>query len=379
MLTNFRSYARAEIVCDPRPVVLTGENGAGKTNILEAISILGPGRGLRGVKLSEMARRDDMKALDGEAGALGAPVQWAVAATVDTAGDRIELGTGLTPQTGERRQVKIQGATAPSAAALAAHLRILWMTPAMDRLFVESAGGRRRFLDRLVLSGDPDHGARVNAYERVMRQRNTLLREGKMDPAWLSALEVELAEFGVAISAARRDLVIRLRALLEDDSPFPRSIVALDDPLAVRLDQEAAIDVEQAFSKILVDNRAQDAAAGRTLNGPHLADLNVRHRDKNMAAAKCSTGEQKALLIGLIFAHARLLERQKGPKPVLLLDEVAAHLDDRRRQALFDEIDALGLQAWMTGTDRLLFKGLKDRAQWFSVAPGAVHPDIRPD
>ena len=379
MLTNFRSYARAELTCDPRPVVLTGENGAGKTNILEAISVLGPGRGLRGVKLSEMARREDMKSLDGEAGGMGAPVQWAVAATVETAGDTVDLGTGLTPQTGERRQVKVQGSAAPSAASLAAHLRILWMTPAMDRLFVESAGGRRRFLDRLVLSGDPDHGTRVNAYERVMRQRNTLLREGKMDPTWLGALEVELAEYGVAISAARRDLVGRLRGLLEDESSFPRSLVDLDDPLAIRLEHEAAVDVEQAFSGQLKANRGQDAAAGRTLIGPHLADLNVRHRDKDMAAAKCSTGEQKALLIGLIFAHARLLERQKGPKPVLLLDEVAAHLDDRRRQALFDEICALGLQAWMTGTDRLLFTGLKDRAQWFAVKPGAVHPDIRPD
>ncbi len=380
VLTNFRSYARAELRCDGRPVVLAGENGAGKTNILEAVSVLGPGRGLRGVRLSEMARRTEADNAFSDEGpaAPGAAVHWAVAATVQTAEGDVEIGTGLTPQTGERRQVRLKGAPAASAAALAEYLRVIWMTPAMDRLFTDSAGGRRRFLDRLVLSGDPAHGTRVNAYERVMRQRNTLLREGRNDPAWLAALEIELAEFGVAISAARRDLVGKLAFILDEDSSFPRSVIALDDPLADDLGAQAAVDVEQAFSERLKANRAQDAVAGRTLDGPHLADLQVRHRDKNMPAARCSTGEQKALLIGLIFAHARLLERQKGPKPVLLLDEVAAHLDERRRQALFDEICALGLQAWMTGTDRLLFKGLGDRAQWFSVTPGAVHSDIRP-
>ncbi len=378
VLTNFRSYVRAELQCDARPVVLTGENGAGKTNILEAISILGPGRGLRGVRLSEMARRLDESEPDSSA-ASGALVHWAVAATIHTADGDVDIGTGLTPQTGERRQVKIKGAAAPSAAALSEYLRVVWMTPAMDRLFMDSAGGRRRFLDRLVLSGDADHGTRVNAYERVMRQRNTLLREGKLDPTWLSALETELAEYGVAICAARRDLIGRLSGMLERESAFPRSLVALEDPIAQELGAHAAVDVEQNFAAQLKENRGQDAAAGRTLVGPHLADLDVRHRDKNMAAARCSTGEQKALLIGLIFAHARLLERQNGPKPVLLLDEVAAHLDDRRRQALFDEICALGLQAWMTGTDRLLFKGLGERAQWFSVTPGAAHPDIWPE
>lgn len=380
VLTNFRSYARAELVCDHRPVVLTGENGAGKTNILEAISILGPGRGLRGVRLTELAR--DESALGAEAlapQALGAPVHWAVAASVQSGDQTVDIGTGLTPQTGERRQVKIEGTSAPSASALAKHIRLVWMTPQMDRLFMDGASGRRRFLDRLVLSGDPEHGTRVNAYDRVMRQRNTLLREGSSDQSWLSALETELAEFGVAISAARRDLVARLSVVLNEESGFPRSIVQLDDRLATDMLTTAAVDVEHEFSARLRENRPLDGAAGRTLEGPHLADLLVRHRDKNMAASSCSTGEQKALLIGLIFAHARLLERQNGPKPILLLDEVAAHLDDRRRQALFDEICDLGLQAWMTGTDRHLFQGLGERAQWYSVTPGMVRQDIRPD
>jgi len=362
VVTDFRSYARAEVELDGRPVVLTGENGAGKTNLLEAVSLLSPGRGLRGAAYAEIAR-------DGGAGG------WAVAATIETPEGPVRIGTGIAPgaEAARSRAVRIDGANASGAGALGAHLRVVWLTPAMDRLFVEGAGERRRFLDRLVMGFDPAHGTRVNAYERVLRERNRLLADGVMDESWLGGLEEQMAEHGVAIAAARVEALARLRGAIDaaSEAHFPRADIALEGTLEEALAEKPAVDVEDDFIRRLAASRARDAGAGRTLEGPHRSDLLVRHRAKDREARLCSTGEQKALLIGIVLANARLLAAQ-GRAPLLLLDEIAAHLDEERRRALFDEIVALGLQAFMTGTDPMLFAALGSAAQCFDVKRGAV-------
>ncbi len=364
VVTDFRSYARAELALDGRPIAFVGENGAGKTNLLEAVSLLSPGRGLRGAAYSEIARDD------GQGG-------WAVAATLETETGPVRIGTGLEPdalKTNTRaRLVRIDGQTASSSGALAQHLRIVWLTPAMDRLFLEGASERRRFFDRLVMGFDPSHGTRVNAYERSLRERNRLLADEVGDTSWLGGLEEQMAEHGVAIAAARIETLARLRGALDaaSDTHFPRADIALDGELEAELANAAAVDVEENFRKRLVQMRGRDTAAGRTLDGPHRTDLAVRHVVKNREARLCSTGEQKALLIGIVLANARLLAARGAP-PLLLLDEIAAHLDEERRRALFEEILGLNLQAFMTGTDPLLFAGFGSRAQTFRIARGAV-------
>jgi DNA replication and repair protein RecF len=350
-LTNFRSYAAAQISVSGAPVVLAGPNGAGKTNILDAISLLSPGRGLRGARLNEHARK--------------APVQgdtlWAVAATV-TAGDALhEIGTGMTA-TAAARQVRLNGADAKSSADLGEIVQMIWLTPAMDRLFTESAGGRRRFLDRLVLGFEPAHARAATRYETAMRERARLLKYGPRDPSWLDGLENEMAESGVAIAAARAVTVERLnRALAERaQGAFPAAILELTGDVQ---------DSAESLRAALTSTRLRDAEAGRTTVGPHLNDLMVRHTSKRADARDCSTGEQKALLISIMLADARELARaRQGASPLLLLDEVAAHLDGMRRAALFEEITALGAQAWMTGTDLALFTGAK--AEIFLVENG---------
>ncbi len=367
VVTDFRSYARTELALDGRPVVLTGENGAGKTNLLEAISLLSPGRGLRGASYVEIAR---------EGGAGG----WAVAVTLETAEGAMRIGTGLEPETEAQigqntrsRAVRIDGAPASSAGALARHIRIVWLTPAMDRLFLEGASERRRFLDRLVMGFDPAHGTRVNAYERALRERNRLLTEEKMDASWLGGLEEQMAEHGVAVAAARIETLARLRGAIDaaSEAHFPRAQLALEGTLEAALATAPAVDIEDRFRARLAEARARDAAAGRSLEGPHRSDLVVRHMAKDREARLCSTGEQKALLIGIVLANARLLSAQGRP-PLLLLDEIAAHLDEERRRALFDEIIGLNLQAFMTGTDPALFEALGSRAQTFRIARGAL-------
>ncbi len=362
VVTDFRSYARAELALDGRPAVLTGENGAGKTNLLEAISLLSPGRGLRGVPYAEIARDE---------GAGG----WAVAATLETAQGPLRIGTGIEPgmePAARSRTVRIDGEVA-GPSALAAHIRTVWLTPAMDRLFLDGASDRRHFFDRLVMGFDPAHGARVNAYDRALRERNRLLADGVFDDAWLSGLETQMAEHGVAIAAARVETLARLRGALDaaETHAFPRAEVALDGTLEAALESDAAVDIEDAFRRELAAMRGRDAAAGRTLTGPHRTDLAVRHVARDREARSCSTGEQKALLIGIVLANARLLAA-RGTPPLLLLDEVAAHLDEKRRAALFDEIVALGLQAFLTGADPSLFETLGARAQNFRVARGAI-------
>jgi DNA replication and repair protein RecF len=355
-LTNFRSYAMAELVTAGAPVVLAGPNGAGKTNILDAISLLSPGRGLRGARLVDHVRKGPVS----QDGAL-----WAVAATVARGDTSYDIGTGLTlgPNGGERRHVRLNGVEAKGSADLGDIVQILWLTPAMDRLFIESAGGRRRFLDRLVLGFDSSHARAATRYEIAMRERARLLKFGPRDPAWLDGLENEMAEAGQMLTAGRAATVERLnRALAEREAAgvFPAAHLTLTGDLF-----ESADDLSAA----LAQSRIRDAESGRTQVGPHLSDLAARHTAKRADARDCSTGEQKALLISIMLAEARELSRAPGHlAPLLLLDEIAAHLDAVRRAALFEEIEALHAQAWMSGTDLSLFDGA--RAQIFLVENG---------
>ena len=346
ILTDFRNHAEAALRPGAGFVILTGDNGAGKTNVLEAVSLLAPGRGLRRAALSDMARQ-------------GGPGGFGVAASLDGAA---EIGTGTQAAAPERRIVRINGAT-QSATALSDWLTVLWLTPAMDRLFVEPASERRRFLDRLTLALSPGHAGHANRYEAAMRARNRLLAEdGPHDDAWLGALEAQMAEHGAAINAARHDTVAALSARLADQpaGPFARAGLALEgwgDTGTLAAD--------------LAQGRRRDAAAGRSLVGPHRSDLTVTHLDKAQPAALCSTGEQKALLLGLVLAHAELTAARTGRAPILLLDEVAAHLDPSRRAALFDRLAATDSQIWMTGTEPAPFAEITDAA-WFDLADGRV-------
>ena len=355
-LTDFRCYAQARLEAGPGPIVLTGPNGAGKTNLLEAVSLLSPGRGLRGARLGDVQR-------------IGATPEscLGVAATIETKDGETLVGTGREPGT-ERRAVQIDGKPAKSQAALADLLSVVWVTPQMDRLFVEGARGRRKFLDRLVFSIDPAHAGRATRHESGMRQRAKLLVERPHETSWLDAVEAELAATGVALAAARLDMALRLaQALSAATGPFPRPLVAAEGAIENRLMSDPALAVEDWLRGALLRNRAADAAQGETLAGAHRSDLSVIHAEKNMPAALSSTGEQKALLVAIVLAAARLAAAETGRVPVLLLDEVAAHLDEDRRAALFAEIETLGAQAWMTGTDRALFDPLGSRAQGFRV------------
>lgn len=343
-LTDFRSYADAVVSAGPSFVVLTGENGAGKTNILEAISLLTPGRGLRGAAMSEVARRDGN-------GGFGVNARL---------GD-VELGTGTVTTAPERRIVRINGATS-TATALGEWLSLVWLTPAQDRLFAETAGARRRFLDRLVLALDPAHAHDSARYEAAMRQRNRLLADERPDSEWLAALETAMVSHGEAIAARRAGLVDTLAARLANapQGPFARAGLALDG------------FAPHDFAQELRQGRARDAAAGRTLVGPHRQDLVVTHLDKAIDAASSSTGEQKALLIGIVLAHADLVAEQTQRRPILLLDEVAAHLDPSRRAALFDRLAAGGGQVWLTGTETGPFDAIGPSATWLTIAEGRV-------
>ena len=354
-LTDFRSYADLAIAPGPGFVVLTGENGAGKTNILEAVSLLTAGRGLRQATLGEMAREQG-------------PGGFGVAARL--AGPEVDLGTGTLATAPERRQVRINGAAGP-AAALGEWLAVLWLTPAMDRLFVEGASGRRRFLDRLVLAREPGHATHAARYEAAMRARNRLLaEEAGADAAWLTALEAGMAEHGAAVAQARVRTVAALgeRLAVSAAGPFARAGVALEGWAP------AGHDAEAALARELRASRGRDAGAGRALVGPHRSDLAVSHLDKRQPAARCSTGEQKALLLGLVLAHADLVAEDRGVRPILLLDEIAAHLDPLRREALFARLAGGGGQVWMTGTEPGLFGALPS-ATWLHVAGGTAIAD----
>ncbi|HEY8191463.1 MAG TPA: DNA replication/repair protein RecF [Alphaproteobacteria bacterium] len=359
-LTNFRSYESAAIDSLPQgPVVLYGPNGAGKTNILEALSLLTPGRGLRGAKVGEIQRCY----MGGEA--------WAVSVSAETPYGAIKIGTGRDPQT-DKRIIRINGETATQA-ALAEYLSVVWLTPQMDRLFIDSAGTRRRFLDRLAFAFDPGHAGRVTRYENAMAQRSKLLKENRMpDPMWLDGLETTMAETGVAIAAARLDFTRRLQSACDraEDNLFPRTRLALRGTIDELLANASALEVEDMFKYQLKQTRAQDAVSGGAATGPHKSDLAVRFAAKDMPADQCSTGEQKSLLIGIILAHARLIAAERGAPPVLLLDEVAAHLDENRRAGLYSILLAMKAQVWLTGTDRGLFTALRNDALRFEINNG---------
>ena len=374
-LTNFRNYGGLRLETGPGPVVLTGANGAGKTNLLEAISYLSPGRGLRRARLGDVTSHKPNVGHGSESG-------WAVAAQVRDPrnGGMTEIGTGTADgarddAAGERRAVRIDGSPARGPPSLAEVFSVSWLTPQMDRLFQENTGGRRRFLDRLVYGFDTAHARRVTAYERALRERSRLLRSGEGTSDWLAALEETMAEYGVAVAAARREGVARLeQGLTQNPGVFPRAALGIDGLLETLLDGMPALEVEAVFRAQLAESRSRDAETGGAAIGPHRSDLTVRHLETGLPAQQCSTGEQKALLIAIVLADARVKGVRAGAAPVLLLDEVVAHLDEERREALLEEILGLGAQTWLTGTDRTLFAALEGAAQFFEVAKGRVSP-----
>jgi DNA replication and repair protein RecF len=369
-LSNFRNYHAATLEAGGDTMVLVGPNGAGKTNLIEAISFLAPGRGLRRATLDEVAFSEG----DGA---------WAVAAEIEGALGLATLGTGIERPIEDgaatTRKFRIDREPAASAAAFAEHVRVIWLTPAMDSLFVGAPSERRRFLDRLALAVDAEHGSRVNALERALRSRNRLLEDPRPDAHWLDAVEHETAELAVAVASLRVETVRRLEAVLESrkNAAFPPAEIALDGWMERLVPAHPAGDIETRYRTLLRDNRPRDAAAGRTLDGPHLTDFAVTYAAKGITAADASTGEQKALLIGLVLAQARLIAEMTSFAPVLLLDEVVAHLDPARRAALHRELAALGAQAWLTGADPALFAELADNACVIEVDAGRLRPRTR--
>ncbi|MGH6795993.1 MAG: DNA replication/repair protein RecF [Methylocella sp.] len=365
-LADFRSYASLDLAIDARLVVLTGENGAGKTNLLEALSLLAPGRGLRRAELKDCARRN------GGGG-------FAISAELETQKGAVQLGTGVEPQ-GDApllRKYRIDREPVRSMRGFSDHVRVVWLTPAMDVLFIGPAGDRRRFLDRLVLAIDADHGTRVASLERALRSRNRLLEEGPgADRGWLEAIEREAAELAIAIAAARFETISRLSALVAETrdiaSPFPWADVALEGDVERLVRTWPALKAEDIYRGILRGNRSRDAAARRTLTGPQASDFCVRHGPKQIPAAQASTGEQKALLAGLVLAHARLVAATSGIAPLVLLDEIAAHFDPVRRVALFEALETLGGQIWLSGADGASLGIVEKRALTLKVTPGPV-------
>jgi DNA replication and repair protein RecF len=367
-LRNYRNYAGLDLRLDGRHVCLFGQNGSGKTNLLEAVSMLSPGRGLRGAEFGDLVRQTP----EGEV-ARG----WAISTDVRD-GDvdrRISLALELDEQGRSRRSARLDGVETAQQ-DLGELMRVIWLTPAMDRVFAGPAGDRRRFLDRQVLAHFPSHAAASAGYEKAMRQRNALLEQGRSDPAWLDAIEVGMASAGAAMAIHRIDAVkvMQEAILARPEGAFPKALIDLDGEFEMHAANGVALtDIEQEIVIQLRENRGRDRIAGRTTEGVHRTDLRVIHAPKGLAADQCSTGEQKALLIGLILANAQaLFERDFAPSPLLLLDEAAAHLDSDRRAALYDELAALGGQAWLTGTDRSLFDAFGDRAQRFEVSDGTV-------
>lgn len=368
-VTNFRCYHFARLQAEGRTTVLYGPNGAGKTNLLEAVSMLAPGRGLRRAKIGDILRKDASET-----------DTWGVNASILNAGMPMKIGTAreATNDGRERRVVTIDGEGVRAQSELGRYIGMLWLTPQMDRLFIDGAGERRRFLDRMVYGVDPEHASRVNAYETAMRQRNRLLREPGADAGWLAAVEETMSGLAIAIAAARQDIVTRLANLAADNgaSAFPTALLAYECETAKLLGDMPAVEAESAMRKLYFSNRSIDAAAGVTTAGPHRADLAVRFAAKDMPAADCSTGEQKALLIGIVLANARMQARLRGFAPLLLLDEVCAHLDENRRAALFDEIEEIGSQAFLTGTDRQQFGALEGRAGFIRIEDAALFPQM---
>jgi DNA replication and repair protein RecF len=361
-LVCFRNYSDLSLTFEAGSVVLTGANGSGKTNLLEAISLLVPGRGLRRAALSDLQQQNT-------------PQPWAVAAELRTPLASLKVGTGRDPEEsdGERRLIHIDGKTAKSQQALNEHIAMAWITPEMDRLLAEGPSARRKWLDRLVFSFDPAHGGRVHRYEKAMRERLRLLAEGSADAAWFNALEDDMAQTGVAIAAARRHLLRQLRtAIAQTASAFPQADLGLKGMAEEALEDHPALPVEDKMRAAFARHRSEDAQSGTTAIGPHRSDLLVTHRPKQMPAEFCSTGEQKALVIAIMLAYLRALAETRQMTPLFLLDDIAAHLDDARRDALFEEIRALHVQAWLTGTDTEPFATFLPHVQHGAIENGCV-------
>ena len=356
-LSHFRCYKDFTVCLDLRPVILTGPNGAGKTNLLEALSFLIPGRGIRRAKLLEIKQQ-------------GQSQPWAISAHLKDQEEFIQIGTGLDPESPEKekRITRIQGDKAKSQSVLTEWVSVVWLTPQMDRLFLEGSQGRRRFLDRLVYGFDPGHAQRLSRYERVLKERSLLLRQGRSDKYWLEGLENTLVSDGIAITVARREVVGQLAGVLKNqDALFPRAELSLEGDIETLLLTRNLLESEEEIRRLLAESREYDRQTGRTSFGPHRSDLCVVYPEKSQAAALCSTGEQKALLLSIVMASAHLLSVRTNAIPLLLLDEVVAHLDETRRTGLFDAILKLKIQTWLTGTDVSLFKELQGNAQFLSL------------
>ncbi len=365
-LSDFRSYSSLKLECDTRPVVITGENGAGKTNILEAISFLSPGRGLRSIKLSDALCYPEKEPVRA--------TSWSVSVSLETPYGATEIGTGLDWRAGEneKRLLRIDREDVKSQALLSEHLNVQWLTPQMDRVFSDGVTARRRFLDRLVYGLDAQHAGRVMRYDHVMRERLRLLKQGGLSQkAWLDTLEAKMAESGVAIAAARLQTIETLKQAKQWAlGVFPRAALSVTGECETNLQERSALEAEDCLQESLAKSRSADADSGRTLKGPHRSELQVMYVDKNRPAEHCSTGEQKALLISIIMAASRLQALKGDQVPILLLDEVVAHLDEGRRKALFEEVLNLKIQAWMTGTDGALFEGFGDSIQHLKIRDG---------
>lgn len=361
-VTDFRCFTRISLTLDARPIALFGPNGAGKTSLLEALSMLTPGRGLRAVPLADLRRRDAAQ-----------DALWGVAVELDGYNGPVSIGAGAAVSGSTRRALRIDGHAVRGQAALADVVSALWLTPAMDRLFTDGASSRRRFFDRLVFGFDPSHATRLGVYERSLRERARLLRDQSRDAVWLSALEARMAENGVAVAAARRTTLRRLTPVLAAGvGPFPGAAIRLDGSVETMLDHMPALEAEAELAAALAASRDHDAQAGSARVGVHRCDLVITHALSGRPAAQCSTGEQKMLLIAVTLATARLQAALRGPAPLLLLDEVAAHLDSDHRAALFHEITDIGAQAWLTGVERSVFAPFGDAAQYIEVAQANV-------
>ncbi len=364
-LTNFRNYETARLQSDASIVVITGENGAGKTNLLEAVSLLSPGRGIRQAQTSDLKSRftiaNDVM-----------PDLWGVAGEIDG----VMISTGANPKNrqAKRRVVRINGVAVAGQYVLSDHVAMVWLTPQMDGIFLQDAGARRRFLDRLVYAFDPAHAGRVARYEKIMRQRNRLLKDGVTDLVWFEALHRQMSETGVAIADARLRMIERLNTISQTmDTSFPRPILSLRGLVEEQLLKGvAAVQIEEEFYACLNQNIQTDREKGKTTQGPHRSDMHAVHGVKNMPADLCSTGEQKALLIGIVLAHALMLQNDHKRPPVLLLDDIAAHLDEYRRNALFDFVQTTAMQCWMTGTERDAFAALKNQALFAHVKDNQI-------
>jgi DNA replication and repair protein RecF len=364
-LSDFRSWRVLDASFDESLICIAGENGAGKTNLLEAISLLAPGRGLRGARMGEVGRQE-----------AGAGLPWAVAGRFETRAGPMDIGTGTDPEGAtERRIYRLDGQALRTQAMLAERMAAVWITPQMDRLFQEGASGRRRFLDRLVWALEPGHAREVAAHDNAMAERNRLLAEGRADPAWLAGLEDAMARHAVAVAAARRALMLRLNEELaagRATGAFPAARLEIACPILAALAETPALAVEDALRQGLAADRRRDAAAGGAARGAHKADLSLIHMPKSISAEFCSTGEQKALLVSVVLAHAALIAEARGFAPLLLLDEVAAHLDPARREALFAALAALPAQVFMTGTDLEVFAPLAGLGRLFSAGDGRL-------